>query len=323
MTIGKRTRSARPCVAGWFATPMIVAGALGCAGDAGREEEASEVSDSVVVQSALFVELVAPGVISTEAPEFATTLSPDAGTIYFNRASNDRSELRILVAEREGEGWGEPRIAPFSGTYRDLDPFMTPDGRRLLFSSDRPATPDDTTGDFDLWLVEREGNGWGEARRLDEPVNSDASEFFSSMSREGRLVFESDRGGESTRVFETFERNGSFGEPRPMRIGSETLGRNPAISPEGDVLAFQQQRDGSGAELFVSCRTNETWSAPRRLPRPVNSEYADFAPAFGPEGVWLYFTSERPGIVGPQPADVRPPGDLYRVRVSGLDLCQR
>ena len=34
-------------------------------------------------------EIVGPGVISTDAPEFATTLSPDGREIYFNRASAD------------------------------------------------------------------------------------------------------------------------------------------------------------------------------------------------------------------------------------------
>lgn len=314
-----------------FAPPLVALlgcwAVLGCGGEAGREPgdgaaaEGEAVADSVFVQSGLFVELFAPGTISTEAPEFATAFSPDGGTIYFNRASADRAELRILVAERVRGGWGPSRVASFSGEHRDVDPFVTPDGRRLLFSSDRPAAPGDTAGDFDLWMVEREGGAWGEPRRLGEGIATDASEVFASVSRDGLLVFGSTRDG-PMRVYAARERDGSWSEPRRVRFGAgNERGGNPAISPEGETLLFVLEREGSGAELFAACRDGDAWSAPRRLPRPVNSEHADFAPAFGPAGEWIYFTSERPGIVGPRPREVRPPGDLYRVRRADLAPC--
>lgn len=300
-----------------FASTGVACGG-GDAPDASVGGEAT--ADTVVVQSGLFVELFAPGAISTEAPEFATAFTPDGGTIFFNRASPDRAQLRILVATRENGSWTTPRVAPFSGTHRDVDPFVTPDGRRLLFSSDRPAVPGDTAGDFDLWVAERGPEAWGEPRRLGAEVNSEASEIFASASRDGRLVFGSTRDG-PMRAYEARERDGSWEAPRPLRFGRETRGGNPAISPDGSALVFVLEREGSAAELFAACRRGEEWSAPRRLPRPVNSEFADFAPAFGPAGEWLYFTSERPGIAGPRPADVRAPGDLYRVRLADLDLC--
>jgi hypothetical protein len=72
---------------------------------------------------------------------------------------------------------------------------------------------------------------------------------------------------------------------------------------------------------MYSCRTGDGWSAPRTLPPPVNSARADFAPAIDVSGSTLYFTSERPGIVGIQPDSVRPPGDLYRIpfKDAGID----
>ena len=51
----------------------------------------------------------------------------------------------------------------------------------------------------------------------------------------------------------------------------------------------------------------------------VNSPFADFAPAFSPDGRYLFFTSERPGIV-PAQASGRPPGDIYQIDVAALGL---
>src|SRR4051812_38620386 len=78
--------------------------------------------------------LFAPGVVSTEAPEFSLSFEPDGRTAYFNRTSPDRKQLTIHIARWTGERWTS-EVAPFSGTYRDLDPYVTADGRRLFFSS--------------------------------------------------------------------------------------------------------------------------------------------------------------------------------------------
>ena len=40
-------------------------------------------------------EMFGKGVISTEMPEFAISFSPDRKTVYFNRMSADRSEMRL------------------------------------------------------------------------------------------------------------------------------------------------------------------------------------------------------------------------------------
>lgn len=85
-------------------------------------------------------EIFGAGTISTAAPEFAASLTADGSTIYFNRISEDRSEILILTAHRLGDGsWSPAEKVPFTGVHRDVDPFITADGRRLFFSSNRPA----------------------------------------------------------------------------------------------------------------------------------------------------------------------------------------
>lgn len=92
-------------------------------------------------------------------------------------------------------------------------------------------------------------------------------------------------------------------------------GSNPMIAPDGRFLVFAGPGPGGSIDLFVSCREGDAWGAPLRLPEPVSSDSTDFAP--GIAGGHLFFTSERPGIVGPRPEGVRPPGDRYR---TGLDV---
>ncbi len=124
--------------------------------------------------------ILGPGVISSPDPEFAASFTPDGATVFFNRASADRSRLSILISRATQDGFRPPEVAPFSGTHRDVDPFVTPDGERLYFSSSRPTEPADETPDFNTWFVRKEGSGWSEPVALPEPLNTASQETFVS-----------------------------------------------------------------------------------------------------------------------------------------------
>jgi WD40 repeat protein len=271
----------------------------------------TELSSSVIFE---------PGVVSTPLPEFSITFTPDGRTLYFGRASQDRSVLTIMTASYAGGRWTPPQVAPFSGRYHDVDPFVTPGGQRLYFSSDRPRSS--TNGhSLSTWYVERTLSGWSEPVDPGEPLNSDSTDVFVSTSRDGILVFGSRREGHS-RAYSTHLVNGRWEIPQAIRFGAVLDGvANPLISPSGRFILLVLDQPSRGADLFVSCRTASGWSSPRRLSDEVNSRYADFAPALDPKESSLFFTSERPGIVGPQPDSIRPPGDIYTIplKAAGID----
>jgi hypothetical protein len=259
--------------------------------------------------------LFASGVVSTEAPEFSLTFEPDGRTAYFNRASADRKQLTILVARWLGDRWAS-EVAPFSGKHRDIDPFVTADGHRLYFSSDRPrpGAPDRT--DLDLWYVERDGPAWGEPRHVAGPPNDPDDIGFVSLARDGTLYFDAFHGGVRG-MFRSAPADGGFAAPEPLTHGG---GSNPLIAPDGGFLLFAARRDDSLGEsdIYLTRRfASGAWTTPRSLGPLVNTSQREFAPALSPDGRYLFFTSERPGIV-PTPAADRPPGDIYQIELSAL-----
>jgi len=290
---------------------------LSCGGQPTPPVEApTETSPPPVDADRRGARMIGRGVVSTEAVEFAWSESPDGREAYFNRAPPDRSSFAIYVTRRDGDTWSAPVVAPFSGTYLDADPFVTADGERLFFSSNRPDTPGGEAGDFNLWVVRRAGDAWGEPERLPDPINGEGTEIYSTLTTDGTLYFNSDRSGERL-VYRAAASGDGFATPELVAIPGPHGKRpsNPAIAPDGQSLVFVDTFDGNATsgDLFVTRRTGTGWADPERLSGDFNSTQSDFAPCYSADGARLTFTSERPGVVGARPAGERPPGDLYEL----------
>ena len=286
----------------------VLALGLGCSPD--RSVPAAERQPDKP-QIALF----GPGVVSTELPEFATTFSPSGDTVFFNRTPPDRSRIDLLYSVRTSGAWSVPEgLSPMEGS-RAIDPFMSADGKRLYFSSDTPIDGH-PAGAFNLWFMERTSSGWYDPVPLPGPINSDSSDVFNSFADDGTMVFSSRRDG-IRRVYSTRLGAQGWSDPVVLRLGEMDAGSNPAISPAGNLIVISVRTEDGAPDLYVSCRSGSEWAEPRRLPEPVNSRFAEFAPGFTP--THLYFTSERPGVMEAVPDSVRPPGDIYRTPRAWID----
>ena len=99
-----------------------------------------------------------------------------------------------------------------------LEPFLSPDGRRLFFVSDRPLH--DSIGvkkDFDIWYVERNKSGekWSNPKNIGKPINSDLDEFYPSISENNNLYFtmESPNGLGKDDIYFCRWNNGKYSDP--------------------------------------------------------------------------------------------------------------
>ncbi|MBK9035530.1 MAG: PD40 domain-containing protein [Myxococcales bacterium] len=255
--------------------------------------------------------------VSSADPEFGFAYDPVDGTAYFDRASADRARLTIYQTTWTDGAWAPARVAPWSGRYRDIDPALTPDGTRLYFSSDRPTSGTTARGDFDLWALERVGARWADPVRVGGEVNDDRSTGAVSIATDRTLYFDATR-DDVREIYEAHPTADGYGLPTPVALGLDPGSKrsNPCVAPDHAFLIYVLDPGPVGrADLVVAFREADgAWSAPEPLVG-VNSPAADFAPALSPDGRYLFFTSERPGVV-PAPADGRPPGDIYQIDLA-------
>ncbi len=249
----------------------------------------------------LFARALAGGDSETAIPApgegvHSAALSPDGRRIAFvvgNSVFLRRGDVgniarsAIWVANREtGES-----VAVLDDGNMNLSPAWLPDGRHLLFISNRD-------GQRDMYLVRLDGGG----RAAGEPtrVTTGLEPASLSLSADGRtavytrLIFRSNlwavpipsRGIASVR------------DAKPVVQGTEIL-ENHGISADGQWLAFDSDRGGN-QDIYV--RPLAGGEARRLTTDPA----PDFHPDFSPDGSEIVFYSMRHGT-----------RDLFLIRADG------
>lgn len=240
-----------------------------------------------------------PGIISTGEYDTHPAFTPDGKTLYFLRSTPNFNLWTILVSRFVKGHWSTPEVAPFSGQYSDADPFITSDGSRLYFISNRLA-PGKTSRDLDIWIMEKGASGWNEPMNLGAPINSPGSEWYPTVSANGTIYFGSDREGGKGRtdIYRSRLVNGKYeaAENLGPSINTQFNEFEPLIAPDESFMIFMGggRSDGRGGfDLYISYNQNGEWSKPENLGDKINTVGNEYSPTISPDGKYFFWASTR------------------------------
>ncbi|HEY0111120.1 MAG TPA: OmpA family protein [Fibrella sp.] len=168
-----------------------------------NEEPFLDLYQSVANSDGTFAEPTPVGVINGPHHDGPATVSADGSTMYFASESFKEKEfvkdkknrlkmgqVYLYKATREGDSWGNIReVGLNSPEYSTSSPSLSPDGKMLYFSSNRPGS----IGGNDVWRVAVSPDGsLGTPENLGPKVNTEGNESFPFIGADNRLFFASD-----------------------------------------------------------------------------------------------------------------------------------
>jgi hypothetical protein len=235
------------------------------------------------------------------------SISANGNEAFFTIQSPFQEISQIAYIKKENKEWSKPELMPFSDSFMYLEPFLSVDGKRLFFVSDRPINDSiKVKKDFDIWYVERKNQDekWSEPKNIGKPVNSDLDEFYPSVSVNDNLYFTmaSPNGLGKDDIYFCQWVNGKYASPVLLNENINSVGYefNAFISKKEDFMLFTKynEKDGYGSgDLYISKKdANGIWGNAKNLGKSINTKYMEYCPFYDEKNEMLYFTSKRNDI---------------------------
>ena len=116
---------------------------------------------------------------------YGAVWSPDGSKMLFVRGSKARNEARLWV--RDTKSGRVRKLETHNNEYNDTDPRWSPDGKKIVFASNRGVQ--DGKHNYDIWLIDAEG---GNPVQLTTNSSCDDKPAFSPDGKS--IYFRSNRG---------------------------------------------------------------------------------------------------------------------------------
>lgn len=249
---------------------------------------------------------------------FRGTFAPDGRTFFFFRKvarQPNEEDYRILESRLVNGRWTTPVRLTLGGDYSDLYPTISPDGRRMVFSSYRPA-PGDTSShrNAHLWYVDRAGDGWGTPVFMGKASLLGHYNSGPRFQGDGSIVWAATTPDwRSQKSYITRWTGQEYSAPEVFEPAERWRNSRPgmsislaALSPDGSFaiieMARLEDRRLLPPDLYVSYRRGNDWSEPQPLRGGVNTQATENFAVMSPDARYIYF--------------VRDFGGFYRVPVE-------
>lgn len=195
---------------------------------------------------------------NTPGRDFDPAFSADGRFVYF---CSDRpgglggDDIYRVAVTAQGFGAPEHLGSAVNSAGNEFAPMLSPDGARLLFSSDRPGG----AGRHDLYVAHQDAGKFEPARRLPGAINTAADEFDATFLADGATVvfaraadFRSDR----VDLYAAAARDGHYdaGTVLPQTVNSgdkDTYGPMLDWSDPGRITVSGQRAGARDMDLYL------------------------------------------------------------------------
>jgi Tol biopolymer transport system component len=221
--------------------------------------------------------------------EFSLAISPDGNEMYFARSAAT-TNVSIWVTKQVNNVWTKPVPLFTDETFSYSAPFITSDGKRMYFISDRNGT----VGIYQIWYMDRSGSEWSAPKRLEitttkvknnPTVASNGNLYYSELGDDGRYY-----------IYMAKNTNGTL--ETPVKLGSTVNyffnNLHPYISPDEKFLLFDATPIGYSNQvsyIYISVKKNDgSWTQAQPVNSNVNLYGKEYNATLSPDGKYMFFS---------------------------------
>ena len=211
------------------------------------------------------------------------------------------SKEGVFIMEVKDGFWTSPQKVLALSPHEDRHVTLTPDRKRIFFTSRRPVNSgEEPAKNPNLWVSNKTPSGWTLPQPLKATINTDHAEFYSTVTEDGTLYFTRSKSDESADIYRSHLVNGeySLAERLGETINTEYIDGDPYIAPDESYMIFLSNKpEGLGEhDFYISFRQKDrSWTPPKNLGKPINSEGNDVCPLVTDDGKYFFFFSNRTG----------------------------
>ncbi len=243
--------------------------------------------------------LFAPGIISDGFNNRDIAMMPDGSEFYYAVNMRNFDLSTILYVKQVPGGWDGPHVAPFATdqSMKYLEPAISPDGSKFFFVS----SPRDDENNNDIWVMDRQADGWGQPVKLGDTINTPVSETFPSITNDGTLYFSRVSDDPNVEyIYRSRSVGGSYQAaerlPDNVNCGKSQFNAFVAADESYLIVSVYGREDSIGSvDYYIIYRNaDDEWSEPINLGENINTRSGQEYSAFvSRDGKYFFFMSTR------------------------------
>ena len=241
--------------------------------------------------------LFASGIVSNGKNHSSAAISPDGKEIYWTKIKNKR---KIWFSKLEGEKWTVPEIVSFckNDSYGYDNPFITTNGKKLFFTSNRPGAV--SREKETIWYAERSSSGWLDHVPVSEVVNETHLHWSISVSNLGTIYFQfQDVSGKSPGgigdIYFSKLVNGEYQKPISIgpAINTPATETCPHIAPDESYIVFTRfdETNVKNTGIFISYKDKSGQWLPAKLAAGGDRKSGGLSPRISPDGKYMFYVN--------------------------------
>jgi len=212
--------------------------------------------------------------------------SPDLSEMYFKPMSSV-GYAKILEMKMEGDSWTEPFYASFNFNSINDAPYITRDGERLYFLSDKEATYKNY--DENIYYVSREGDDWSDPKMISGNINDYELHWQFSVADNYNIYFQ-DVATKDLYFSKYVDGEYEIAEKLGEKVNSPLLEEGtPFIAGDESYICFDR-RSGGYSDLMISFKNaDDQWMEAITLGPNVNTLANELCPYITADDRFMFF----------------------------------